>query len=513
MIAARVLRAACGLLLSELAFAQNPHLQNALDLFKQERYAEALPEFESARAAQPSNPRIENALGITETKLGRAQEANLHYQAAIRLNPRFEEAHKNLGFNYLNANEFQKAEKELTSAIDLQPQDPYPHFYLAMLYLATARNDRLIEQVPPSLPLMSNDADIAFRIAKACAETNRADLALAIGEKSSLTAGQQRELAALLFGKNQYAQASELFRRVASAQPTWEDNYNLAIALLNDKKLDEAITLLEHLASERADNPDVLAVLGSAYESQNKMPEALAAYQKEAAIRPQEADRYLDYSRLLMDLARYDECVQFVSEGLQRVRDPYALYMRLGSVQMMASKNEQARTYFQKALDERPEIPVAYVAIAQLYFKNGQNEEAAKVLADARQKLKPDFLLEYYYGLALDRLGRQAEAVTALGNASSLNPDLADIHYELGRLYFETNRMEPARKELSRAIELKAHYSKAYLYLSRIYLRLGDSGKAHQLAEEARRLKQEEQEYGARSQDSRFRNLQPLRMP
>ncbi|MDQ2842558.1 MAG: tetratricopeptide repeat protein [Acidobacteriota bacterium] len=503
------------LVLHGLSFGQNAHLQKALELFQKEHYTEALQEFESARAAQPGNAAIENALGITETKLGRIEAANRHYLESIRLNSGFEEAHKNLAFNYLSSNQFGPAEKELNTALHLQPDDPYPHFYLVMLYLATSRDQQAVEQVKPSLPLLVNDRDTAFQLGKACFRMNRTDQAASIVNRldsgDGFTLDERRELANLFFEKHSYLEAAEQFRRIVSADAnSWENKFNLAVALLNAKKADEAIKILGPLAAERPNDAKTVSLLGSAYEGANKMPEALEAYKREAYANPQESDGYLDYTRLLMDLARYDEAQQFVAAGLKVVREPYPLYMRLGSVQMMASKYDQARESFQRAVDEHPEISVGYVALAQICFKTGQNEQAAKLLADARQKLKPDFLLEYYYGLSLDRLGKQGDAVTAFEKAVALNPDVAEIHFELGKLYFGTNRIDEARAQLEKSIQINPHYAKSYVYLSRIYARLGDSEKAHRLADQARQFKQDEREESVRSQESRLRSFQPL---
>ncbi len=504
------------LVLHGSSVAQTAHLQKALDLFQQQHYSEALQEFESARAAQPGNAAIENALGITETKLGRIEAANRHYLESIRLKSDFEDAHKNLAFNYLSSNQFGPAERELSAALHLQPGDPYAHLYMAMVYLATSRDRPAVEQITPSLSLLVNDRVTAFQLAKACFRVNETEQAVAIVNtldgKDGFTLDQRRELANLFFEKHSYQAAAEQFGRIASTDKnSWENKYNLAVALLSAKRADEAVSVLEALAAERPSDSKIFSVLGSAYEGANKMSEALDTYKKEAYANPQEADGYLDYTRLLMDLSRYDEAQQFVLAGLKAVREPYPLYMRLGSVQMMASKYDQARESFYRAVGEHPEISVGYVALAQICFKTGQNEQAAKLLADARTKLKPDFLLEYYYGLSLGRLGKEAEAVAALERATALNPDVAEIHFELGKLYFETNRTDEARAELEKAIRVDPHNAKSFVYLSRIYARLGNSDKAHRLADQAKQFKQDERQASVRSQESRLRSFQPLR--
>ena len=82
----------------------------------------------------------------------------------------------------------------------------------------------------------------------------------------------------------------------------------------------EASDLLTALRAEQPANADILTFLGSAYEMQQKMPEALEAYRAAAVADPSNPDRMLDYSRLLMDTDRYDEALQVVQAGMGRRR-------------------------------------------------------------------------------------------------------------------------------------------------------------------------------------------------
>jgi protein O-GlcNAc transferase len=492
--------------------ATGGHVQKGLELFRQERYAEALTEFEAELRAHPSNAALENLLGITATKLGRLDEANQHYQKAIRLNPNLAAAHKNLGFNYLTGKQYAKAETQLKAALALEPADPFPQLYLAMLYLATARDQEAVERLAPSRALLENDPVVAFAMAKACLRVGRTSdgqaLIAALERRAPLPVNQEYELAATLYAKGFYKESVERFRQVAASSGSWTNQYNLAIALLAARQAPEASTLLRALAAQHPQDANVLSLLGSAYEATDQPKLALDAYQRAVRADPDNSDRYLDYSRLLMDLDRYDESEQFLREGLGAVQDTYALKMRLGSVQMMAARYEQARATFQEAISAHPEIPLGYIALARTYFKEGQDEEAAKILTAARDKLPPDFMLDYYAGLALARSQRNQEAAAALERAVRLNNAVPEAHYELGKLYLGSDRLDAARAEFERTIQLAPGHANAYYQLSRVYTRLGDSEKAHAMADRTRDLKRAQREEGLRLQSARFKDFQ-----
>ena len=98
--------------------------------------------FATRDACNQRTLRIENFIGITETKLGRIDEANKDYETASTLDPKLAGPHTNLGFNYLSRKQYPLAEKQLRTALALDSTDAFAHYYLAVLYLTTERGKR-----------------------------------------------------------------------------------------------------------------------------------------------------------------------------------------------------------------------------------------------------------------------------------------------------------------------------------------------------------------------------------
>src|SRR6202000_2073833 len=144
------------LVFSLMALGQADSLQLGLELFRQGKYEAALQQFEEARRRQPGNASIDNFIGITETKLGRMDEANKDYETAIRIAPKLAGPHTNLGFNYLSKKQYELAEKQLRTALALDGADPFTHYYLAVLYLTTARDKEALAHIEPAITLLEN---------------------------------------------------------------------------------------------------------------------------------------------------------------------------------------------------------------------------------------------------------------------------------------------------------------------------------------------------------------------
>jgi DNA-binding winged helix-turn-helix (wHTH) protein/TolB-like protein/Flp pilus assembly protein TadD len=129
--------------------------------------------------------------------------------------------------------------------------------------------------------------------------------------------------------------------------------------------------------------------------------------------------------------------------------------------------NEQARTYFRKALDLDAKFARAYASLAMTY--------------------------------AIDfRLRPHADSSTALARAFELaetarliDPDIPEIHWALGFVHVQARRHEKAIGSLRKALELDRSYADAYALMGGIYTYIGEPAKAIPLVRTAMRLNPE----------------------
>jgi tetratricopeptide (TPR) repeat protein len=496
------------LVLSLMALGQADSLQRGLELFRQEKYEAALQQFEEARRLQPGNASIDNFIGITETKLGRMDEANKDYETAIRIDPKLAGPHTNLGFNFLSKKQYEPAEKQLRTALALDGADPFTHYYLAVLYLTTAREKDALPHIEPASALLESDPAAAALAIKACLASGAPAEALKLidllEQHSRFSAEQEYELAKSLDERQMYIESVERFRRIAQMQPSGQSQYNLALALVKAKQTKQALPLLASLTAEHANDANLLSDIASAYESAGENSLALDTWQKAIAADPANPDRYLDCTRLLIDLDRYKEATEIVQRGISLVPDDYPLTIRLGAIEMMTGSYAQARESYRKAIAEHPALALGYVAVAQSYMKEGNDEEALKVLTDARVVVPRDFALEYVFGLVSFQLGQQKQAMDALKSAEELQPAVVEPHYQLGLLYMKLQQWKEAQVEFEQVLKLDPGNAPTYYQLSRAYQRLGESDKAQQMAKQASLLTKTHREDAIKTQQLRF---------
>jgi tetratricopeptide (TPR) repeat protein len=411
------------------------------------------------------------------------------------------------------AKQYGPAESELREASRLNPNDPFAHYYLFLLALATDHDADALEQASHAEKLIENDPDAGVGLIEVEIRLGRVDEASRriknMEAANQLPPVREYAIAVLLSRHAFYGQAVGCFQRIALLDPSWESRYNLALALLYDGQFAEASKLLSTLHNERPLNADTLMFLGSAFEMQGKMPEALEAYRSAAVADPSNPDRTLDYTRLLMDMDRYDQAIQFIQSGTTETASSSPVKLRLGAVEMIKGDYGAARDAFNAALADNPELDAGYVGLAQTYARQGNDTEAILILEAARSKRPGRYLLEYYFGLLASRLGREDEAIVALERAAKLEPRSPDPSFELGKIYASKQDWPDARKAFEHVVELNPQFAPAHYQLSQVYAHLGLHADAQKEAQQTKTLVSTQRDEVLRKQRERAGSFQP----
>src|ERR1700733_10246676 len=113
--------------------------QLGLTALRDNRNADALEEFTKAEREHPNDPRVRNFRGIVLARLGENAEAAAEYYESIRLDPRMEDAYRNLGFLKWTEHQLEPARGALEGALQLSPGDTYAHYYLGRVELEAQR--------------------------------------------------------------------------------------------------------------------------------------------------------------------------------------------------------------------------------------------------------------------------------------------------------------------------------------------------------------------------------------
>src|SRR6266851_2833093 len=470
--------------------------QRGLTALKDNRVEDALEEFTTAEREHPDDPRVHNFRGIVLANLGQNAEAAAEYRESIRLDPRMEDAYRNLGFLEWTEHQLEPAREALERAVELSPSDSFAHYYLVRVLLEAQHYLPAIQELEISRVPLSADAGFSIQVtAGYIALGRREDARKSLDHLRTLPLNdaQSIQVASLLLAIHQNDAAinfiQQLSKRPYRAEAPWLQ-FDQALVYLLAGSYEKAIELaqaymdsLPQGASESPESAPAWSLIGIACAHLSQGDRSVIALRRAATVVPGEEEHWLNLTRELMELNRYSEAISAVQNGLAANPKSYALHLRLGAAHLSAGHYAEAESVFRDLVAAGDPLPTGYIGLAQVLLRTGRAEEAAIELTKAGQKLGPNFLICYFRGLAFDRSGKPLEAMMAFQEAVRLNSNNADVHLNLGKTELALGRANDAIAELQQTLRLSPDNTQAKRLLSQAYRRAGDSKNAAKFAE------------------------------
>jgi len=325
---------------------------------------------------------------LSATKPDQAQ-AYYHFMLARR--------YRELAGVYNRGEYIDRAVSEYKLAMEADPDSLFLRVELAELYWRTGRAGDAVREAEDILKSNPDYPDAHRLLARIYwhllgenqpEKNSKESLQKAIGHLEALTRLTPGDTDSwLLLGRlyrmsNQGAKAEDAFRKVLNTDPNSKDGLaSLARLYYEQGDYDQAIDLLKKLPEGELD-PQLLAILASAYIQTHDFDNAVANYEKALAQDPDNMQLRRAYAEALMDDA----------------------------------KPAAARTELQKILAANPEDGVTYLRLAQLDRQEGRFDQARDELEHARTLMPDNLEVPYQQAQLEDLLGNQDKAIEILQN-------------------------------------------------------------------------------------------------
>jgi DNA-binding transcriptional MerR regulator len=115
---------------------------------------------------------------------------------------------------------------------------------------------------------------------------------------------------------------------------------------------------------------------------------------------------------------------------------------------------------YERAVSLDRENTAAWINWGRLLHLQGDTKEADNVYRSALDQVGPDPLLMFNLGVLLEDLGRTGAALEAYQTALAEDPNLADCHYNLARLYESLGKAQHAIRHLGQYRRLMTNESR-----------------------------------------------------
>src|SRR6266851_2895542 len=447
--------------------------QRGLTALKDNRVENALEEFTTAEREHPDDPRVRNFRGIVLARLGQNAEAAAEYRESIRLDPRMEDAYRNLGFLKWTEHQLEPAREALARAVELSPSDSFAHYYLGRVQLEAQHYLQAIQELELSRVPLPADAGFSIQVGSGYIALGRREDARKLLDHlvtQPLNDAQSIQVASLLLAIHQNDAAINLIQRLnkrpGRADAAWLQ-FDLALVYLLAGSYEKAVELahayaesLPHGASDSSESAQAWSLIGIACAHLSQGDRSVNALRQAATLAPGEEEHWLNLTRELMELSRYSEAISAVQSGLAANPKSYALHLRLGAAHLSAGHYAEAESVFRDLVTAGDPLPTGYIGLAQVLLRTGRAEE-----------------------VAFDRAGMPLDAMMAFQEAVRLNSNNAEVHLSLGKTELALGRANDAIAELQQTLRLSPDNTQAKRLLSQAYRRAGDSKNAAKFAE------------------------------
>jgi cellulose synthase operon protein C len=394
---------------------------------------------------------------------GKYREAEIQYRNALQLDPRFAQAHYQLGQTYLKLGDTNRAFQELTRTVDLAPDNYRARTDLANLLVAS-RN-------PDGTPLQDY--------------LKQARTHLDILRDKLPNSSETHEAWANYYGaQNNIAAAMQEMQQAVAADSSRSESYLLlALLQLRSDMPDKAEANFNKATQVDPKAMNAQLAMGAFYQSRNRLPEAEVQFKHAVGVDPKNPEPRAALVRLLMQEGKKDEAEAFLRQTKQDLSDVPEGYRMLGDF-YAAFDVDKATAEYGFLYNEHPKDVQVKKNYIQLLILKRRLDEAARLNDEILKANTHDVDALVLKGQVQLLQNDANSAVNSLQNALRDDPDNAVAHYQLGNAFAQQHNDSRADSEWREAVRLRPDMTDAQRSLAALELRRGDIDGVLQTAQQ-----------------------------
>ncbi len=419
-------------------------------------YTQARDLVQRALKESPRDARLWTLDAVALARLGQENEARAAFHRALEISPDYLpalEVAAKIEFEAKNGD----AGPFLRRILKLRPDDQTSHSMLAVIAFKQGDCETAKEEYARSHPGATQDIS-------------------AMEEFGSCLVNQKRILEAI-----------PVFEHLHELQPGNEKAlYNAAVVQFLAGRYNDVITMLSPALTGESRDADSLELLGEAFQAVSDKDRAVAALRQAIALNSNEARYYDDLAYLFLAHRDFQEGIDILNVGLQRMPSAAPLYVARGILYCELAQYDKGESDFNSAERLDPNVELVSAAHGLADLQRNDLPEAEKTVRERIRQHPDDAFLYYLLAEVLRRKGAAPgsaefeEAVQALRKAVELKPKFGLARDALGVLYMEDGKIDDA-VEQSRLAFRADPADEAALY--HLIVALRRSGKTSEIPE------------------------------
>lgn len=471
-------------------------LEQAVQAFRQGRYAEAETTVRALAREDPSDARLMGLLAIILDAQKKYQEAEPVYLRALRLAPDSVSLHNNLGNHYLDQGDVARARAQYLKVVALDPGHPNANLQLAEMSIKAKDGNaamKYLSHLPQSAFAQPAPALLRAQALHLAGKTKVAEEALdRIAQQAGSDPRTSFSAGMVDASWKRYSQAEQAFGQALKADPSnFDIQYNLGLAALNARDFPRALEMLQAAYGQKPDDPDVLLNFARAYSGAGRDDQAVILLARAMKDAPERSDILLAAAQTADRMGFYGDAASALEKYLKLKPDDGVARRELGFALVHTASLDEGERILDAYVAKHPKDPQGLYELGIAESVRSRSKALARL--NAALAMDPSLNGARYARAVLNAQIQQYQAsIDDLRIVIKYEPHNTDALYQLGDDLLLLNRPAEAVGAFAKAAALAPQDPKILLRYSRALMRAGNQAEAQAVLKRFQALKRDQ---------------------
>jgi tetratricopeptide (TPR) repeat protein len=235
-----------------------------------------------------------------------------------------------------------------------------------------------------------------------------------------------------------------------------------AIVLFDNGRMNESIGLLEEIIQEKKDIARVYITLYPIYKTLGEPEKSLRLLEKGFLHNPENYEIVSAYGVSLIEAGKLDEGIEVFQKALALIDFDPMSWNYLGLAHWRKGEEQKALEYYRRALAVDATFAMTYANLGGFYFSKFSDSREKSDYLQAMEYFKkaieydPELALAYkWLGVGYKLVGRVDAAISVWEKARELDPNDAQIVFDLGKALLEKGNKKLALEYFEQYLRLR----------------------------------------------------------
>lgn len=375
--------------------AKRKYVESGMKYMDQKKYDSAVIQFKKALQIDPKYAEAHYELGQAELAQQHWAAAFKEFSVAVDQDPNFVKAHLAMGTMWWQARKYTEAEEHARFVVDHDPNNLDGYMLLGNILLGEKKPQEAIDMYTKGAAIKPNDPGVYLNRGVAYAAMKQdgpaeEDLRKAVTVDPKATQAYYA-LSNFYLNKQDPKKAEEVLRQaIQNAAPEDPIPYlRLASLMLREGRKTDGELAVQQLRNKQPSSAVVAAAIGDYYMASRDSQDAIKEYQRGLNLDMKNQELQLRLLETLISTGKIDEAAKLTDQLLKE--NPGDIMARITHARLLAIKgnSSEAITTLREVIKDAPENAQAHFILGQVLHQTGDLAGAKSELQEALKR-QPD---------------------------------------------------------------------------------------------------------------------------